>query len=128
MDEAEQRRSAAVLPGQADKPESRNGGLPAPVPKPAVAAEHGCIDPGVVRSEPSSPDDTVDVDPGAVAELGSTALGRDEPRAEIGAEGAQLTTARADDQIAAGTHPAGQCRVGRLVDQPEPGQPPEEVP
>src|SRR3954447_18256090 len=65
---SEQRGAAGVLPGQAEKVESRQVGYPPVVADPSCAIQYRGLDPGVVGLVSGGPYDCVHAEVGAVSE------------------------------------------------------------
>ena len=99
LDEAEQRRAAGVLPGQAEEVEAGRLGHAAPVHDRAALVEYRHVDPGVVEPEAGRPDHRADVELGAVAERHRRAGGLEGPRVKLDAVAAQRARAGADQRV-----------------------------
>ena len=80
VDQAEQRRAACVLPGEAEEVEARHVADAAAVAQTTVVLGDRQLDPGVVGPVARGPDHRVDVELAAVGEADRAALGVDRAR------------------------------------------------
>src|SRR5690606_19700770 len=101
VDEAEQRRAAGVLPGQAEEVQAGDVGDATPVDHPAVAYHAGDVDPGVVGAVTGRPDDRAHLEVAVVDEVDDVPVRAGQPWSQAYAGRAQPAAAAPDDDVAA---------------------------
>src|SRR6476659_7653158 len=127
VDESEQGRAAAVLPGQAEEVQAGDIGDAAAVDQVPVTGYAGDAYPGVVRAVTGGPHHDADVQAAAVGEPDGAPFraGHRGPEPDPGRP--EPAAAAADDDIGPPPQPASQPGPGGDAHQAEPGEPPEQV-